>query len=485
MSLCKAIILEGENKGKQCTRLVHEELGEYCGKHKLDARCKYVHPYGVQKDKQCMRKASDTGYCIHHSDYKNGQCKAVIEQGVNKGKQCSRPAMERHSYCGKHQTAKHIEEIIESGKYLCYTHRCANPVDTETSYCDECKTYKNTILLTSQCEAIIIQGERAGLRCLNTTDEKYCEKHTERCYLREYVKAIGKKVCGNGARCTEIIDSDKSHCDKCLEYSRKKDAERLEKKKDTSRCYKCGRQEKEFAKTKKSKLSRFCKECYAKMRLVEDKRHRKVSTQTPEVYYEDYKRDAALRKRTFELSIDKFRSLISKPCVYCGKIEELEYNGVDRIDNSKGYHFDNCVAACKLCNLMKSNHSVNEFRSHARAIYLYTSTKMPSESRLLWKHKNQCSYNLYKSKSAKRGLEFTLSEDEYHGYKLGTCYLCGTVGNKECQNGIDRVDSSKGYISSNCKSCCPWCNRFKNTTPLDVFVNQCEKIATIGNIIVE
>lgn len=476
MSVCQVILLEGENKGKQCTRLA-QEGAEYCGKHKLDPRCKYIHPYGFHAGKQCVRKASDVGYCIYHTDYKNGQCKAIIEQGVNKGKQCSRPAIEHHSYCGKHQTAKHVEEVVESGKFLCYTHRCTNPVETEKSHCDECKAYRNTILLESQCEAIIMQGERAGERCRNVADGKYCAKHSERCYLREYARAMSNKLCGNGTRCTELIEIDKSYCEKCLEYNRQKDAKRLEEKTAVDKCYKCGKKDQEFAKTKLGAPSRFCVSCYSKMRMVEDVRSRKVSKQTPEVYFEDYKRDAVRKKRVFELTLDEFRAIVAKPCAYCGKIEELDYNGVDRVDNSNGYITDNCVAACKICNLMKSNHTVTEFQNHCKAIYCYVSTKVPSELRLIWTHKNKCSYTMYKTRNAtKRGLEFIITEKEYNEFKLGTCYLCGTVGSKGCENGIDRIDSSKGYQFSNCMSCCPWCNRFKNATPYAEFVDQCQKI---------
>lgn len=262
-----------------------------------------------------------------------------------------------------------------------------------------------------------------------------------------------------------------------MEYNRGKEAERAEKRTDTSSCYKCGKNDVEFAKTKRGTQSRFCVGCYSKLRAVEDTRHRKVSKQTPEVYYADYKRDAARKKRLFELTLDEFRSIISKPCAYCGKIEELEYNGVDRIDNSKGYIIDNCAAACKMCNLMKSDHAASDFKNHCKAIHSYTDTNTPDDTRLIWAHNNKCSYTTYKTNTIKRGLEFTITEKEYNDFKLGTCYLCGTVGSKECQNGIDRVDSSKGYEITNCRSCCSWCNRFKNTTSYIEFVEHCKCVA--------
>ena len=44
-------------------------------------------------------------------------------------------------------------------------------------------------------------------------------------------------------------------------------------------------------------------------------------------------------------------------------------------------------------------------------------------------------------------------------------------------NGLDRVDSSIGYIESNLQTCCGNCNYMKNNYPLDVFLNKCESIS--------
>lgn len=39
------------------------------------------------------------------------------------------------------------------------------------------------------------------------------------------------------------------------------------------------------------------------------------------------------------------------------------YNGIDRIDNQKGYSLDNVVACCRICNNAKSDMTVHEFHS--------------------------------------------------------------------------------------------------------------------------
>jgi hypothetical protein len=45
---------------------------------------------------------------------------------------------------------------------------------------------------------------------------------------------------------------------------------------------------------------------------------------------------------------------------------EFQYNGIDRVDSSKGYYIDNCVPCCGICNTCKMDLTLDEFikRSH-------------------------------------------------------------------------------------------------------------------------
>jgi len=106
----------------------------------------------------------------------------------------------------------------------------------------------------------------------------------------------------------------------------------------------------------------YCKKC------SEKKSHRS----NLELLYGNYKRNSSKRNLFFDLSIDEFDILIKSNCFYCG-IEpsqifykkgmkfSLKYNGVDRIDNNLGYKIENCVTACKFCNLAKRGFELNEF----------------------------------------------------------------------------------------------------------------------------
>lgn len=61
--------------------------------------------------------------------------------------------------------------------------------------------------------------------------------------------------------------------------------------------------------------------------------------------------------RSVELSFDQWRYLKSlNVCHYCGKVC---FNGIDRIDNSLAYTWENSIPACKRCNMSKNNMPVH------------------------------------------------------------------------------------------------------------------------------
>lgn len=84
-----------------------------------------------------------------------------------------------------------------------------------------------------------------------------------------------------------------------------------------------------------------------------------------------------------DLNLEKFLELTQYDCFYCGKapsnmansskvrkdssqyaIENgnFYYNGLDRLDSSKGHDIDNIVACCHSCNWAKGDKSVEEYK---------------------------------------------------------------------------------------------------------------------------
>lgn len=89
-----------------------------------------------------------------------------------------------------------------------------------------------------------------------------------------------------------------------------------------------------------------------------------------------YKKSANLKGLVFELSRNQFKSLITQNCEYCGippskrapkkcYFGNIVANGIDRVDNKKGYTLENCVPCCKQCNMAKRSLTVEEFKTWA------------------------------------------------------------------------------------------------------------------------
>jgi hypothetical protein len=51
------------------------------------------------------------------------------------------------------------------------------------------------------------------------------------------------------------------------------------------------------------------------------------------------------------------------------------YNGVDRVDSSKGYVKENVVPCCKWCNIAKGNKSAAEFKEHIFKMYRHMNSE--------------------------------------------------------------------------------------------------------------
>jgi len=62
--------------------------------------------------------------------------------------------------------------------------------------------------------------------------------------------------------------------------------------------------------------------------------------------------------RECTLTLEEYKTVVSNPCYYCGNVlypPSVIGSGLDRINSSKGYTFDNVVSCCTLCNRIKSD----------------------------------------------------------------------------------------------------------------------------------
>lgn len=89
-------------------------------------------------------------------------------------------------------------------------------------------------------------------------------------------------------------------------------------------------------------------------------------------YLAQIKHAAKKRNYVWELKDEEVKELNKQNCFYCGsepkqkykaKSGPYVYNGLDRVDNSKGYNRFNVVPCCGLCNRAKSNMEQSVFES--------------------------------------------------------------------------------------------------------------------------
>lgn len=98
------------------------------------------------------------------------------------------------------------------------------------------------------------------------------------------------------------------------------------------------------------------------------------------LHFNSYKTNALKRNLQFDLTFDEFVKICNLPCYYSGIEKSLkinrkdlfgywECNGIDRLDNSKGYTIENSVPCSSIINMMKGTLSEKEFLKIIRLIY--------------------------------------------------------------------------------------------------------------------
>lgn len=155
-------------------------------------------------------------------------------------------------------------------------------------------------------------------------------------------------------------------------------------------CYVCNRNKnnlslKDFLqKIKKLKINNFIP---LKIKSKKMPKNKSLTSAINYIFY-NYKKDT-------DLTINQFYYLIQLPCYYCGeeKVNKinpyisdsricqetkdkawLHYNGIDRVDSSKGHTKDNVVPCCKYCNFGKGKMSILEFNQWIATIKNYNNT---------------------------------------------------------------------------------------------------------------
>lgn len=100
-------------------------------------------------------------------------------------------------------------------------------------------------------------------------------------------------------------------------------------------------------------------------------------------------------------------------------------------------------------------------------------------------------YKSYRYNSSKKNREFQLTRGQFGKLVQTACYYCGSMDSRkniraackipdfrraEYVNGIDRIDSTRGYTEDNTVPCCKMCNKMKMEFTLEDWLEQINKI---------
>lgn len=99
--------------------------------------------------------------------------------------------------------------------------------------------------------------------------------------------------------------------------------------------------------------------------------------------------------------------------------------------------------------------------------------------------RNQC-FNGYRGMARMREISFGLTKEEFFRFTKGNCFYCGCEPSQTIKvpsgngtyiyNGIDRIDSLKGYTVENCVSCCGVHNLMKLDMSSEQFIAACRSV---------
>lgn len=380
-------------------------------------------------------------------------CKAIIQQGERKGLQCLRDKSQ-NGYCIYHQRNYTYEQLKLQNKKLCnmFFRGCNNELsqeDVDNKYinCKECREKKSGKGYNCNYKGCTFK--------IKIKDDKYCGKHIRQLIRDNEIDNI--KYCDIDRGCfNKIISGTK--CEECKNIEKvkvSKDIESLRQKYNIT----------------------IDKNPYILDKLQEDK------TISISELWRALQKNAYSRTLLFTLAENYFEQLIIKPCYYCGFVSNTRLNGIDRMNNNKGYILSNCISCCKMCNIIKNVQHPNEFLDKINIInnHVFNDIAIQKDFINKWNgylsKASRKSYKDYKYMSENRKISFLLTEKEYDTLISGKCYLCGIENLSNHTNGIDRFDSSiRSYTIENSRSCCGHCNVMKGTLSYSEFIMKCIQI---------
>jgi hypothetical protein len=279
----------------------------------------------------------------------------------------------------------------------------------------------------------------------------------------------------NCVRCRKDHDALTKTCVKCLDYCAKHQKKNKEKNAERDANYRKKNSDK--IKSQKAAYKLAHKEDIAATYAANAAgicAHNNARRNTREGKVVRIHESAKTRGIEIAVSDEDLMDMTDLACAYCGSetVDQVKRNGIDRLNYLLGYIPGNCVSCCGTCNIMKG--ALDPFTFVERCAQI-SDHIIATE---YWSSIRRYTFNAYKNKATKLGHVFELTQEQYDRIRSNNCTYCDRPSTSTHSNGIDRSDSSIGYVFENCISACWDCNIAKNNSSPSDFIAQCIVIAS-------
>ena len=407
-------------------------------------------------------------------------------------------------FCKNHQYMNDYTDTMLEQTRLCSG--CKKMYFMEANQCTTCH---NRGASNREKRAIMALADRCGKpNCPHPrTTNAYCGIH-QICLFVDECTSAGTRPCArylHGCRTQLLPDYPNRRCAECLEKERIKDnasrhavaTDIVDGVKQCTVCCKSNPVDHYVgAGGQETKTCKTCRNEFNKQNEKRDKEHvreldRKNSKKPERVAVKNEwvkanpekvaLKDLNKRNRIYggsnNLTIEQFETITKQHCYYCGIMQDKGFNGVDRMDSTKGYEIDNCVSCCIICNMMKG--AVDNITFIQRVEHILTHNSMVTNGKRYpdaFSNHNGSSLSMYKYGAERRNYIFELTEEDFYKIIQDDCYICGKKTDENHTNGIDRFDNDVGYTLANVNACCGQCNIMKKEMDYDVMFEQFKKI---------
>lgn len=396
---------------------------------------------------------------------------------------CTNKKSIENDYCGIHQLQLFVDECAKE---------CVRPC---SKYLKGCRTKLHPEYKRSSCETCLEKERKRDYERRNGVVTEVSDSGTKQCTVCCITKPVLNfqpdntsgmltktcKQCRNGYKIQDA-KRDKDHRNELARKAEQK-PERIEKKKAWK--------EENYEKVSKACIDYREREINKNQEEYLNKQAdnmKKWRNNNPEKVAEiNIKQKTNIKnlyknhlERVFkcnfenEYNMETFEMVVMLPCYYCGKeINEIQFNGIDRFDNTQGYLLENTVTACLTCNLTKG--CLHGYVFWKRILHILSYQSMITNKynfNEVFPDSGSISFSEYMHRAMNKNMEFGLTIQTFNSIIENPCYVCGKTVSNTHKNGLDRIDNLKGYIETNVKSCCSECNYMKRNQTKEEFFNK-------------